>query len=46
MLSNKPTNYAFRIQEQYMAQLEENYQDSKLIKRAKKMRVHACAKKI
>ena len=29
-----------------MAQLEENYQDSKLVKRAKKMRVHACAKKI
>ena len=29
-----------------MAQLEENYQDSKLVKKAKKMRIHACAKRI
>ena len=37
-------NYAFSIQEDYMAQLEDSYQDSKNIKKARKMRVNNCAK--
>ena len=37
-------NHAFRIQEDYMAQLEESYQDSKKIKKARKLRVGNCAK--
>ena len=39
-------NHAFRIQEDYMAQLEESYQDSKKIKKAKRLRVSNCAKLI
>ena len=39
-------NHAFRIQEDYMAQLEESYQDSKKIKKAKRLRVSNSAKLI
>ena len=39
-------NKAFKIQEDYMAQLEESYQGTKVVKIAKKLRIHNCAAKI